>query len=80
MVTVSWAYTNHSQSQVELDATQLGAKLNSLLQTSGMPGDASVRYVMHTGTLNTAKPMASQWRGLFAQAIIKLDILERETS
>lgn len=80
MVTVSWAYTNLNQAQVELDATQLGAQLNSLLQTSGMPDDTSVRYVMHTGTLNTEKPMASQWRGLFAQAIIKLDILERETS
>ena len=80
MVTVSWAYTNLNQAQVELDATQLGAQLNSLLQTSGMPDDTSVRYVMHTGKLNTTKPMASQWRGLFAQAIIKLDILERETS
>jgi CHASE2 domain-containing sensor protein len=80
MVTVSWAYTNLNQVQVELDATQLGAQLSSLLQSSGMPDDASVRYVMHTGTLNTEKPMASQWRGLFAQAIIKLDILEREKS
>jgi CHASE2 domain-containing sensor protein len=80
MVTVSWAYTNLKQAQVELDAAQLGAQLSSLLQSSGMPDDASVRYVMHTGTLNTDKPMANQWRGLFAQAIIKLDILEREPS
>jgi CHASE2 domain-containing sensor protein len=88
MVVVSWAYTNINQTEsnktiadkVEQDATQLGAQLSSLLQSSGMPDDASVRYVMHTGTLNTEKPMASQWRGLFAQAIIKLDILERELS
>lgn len=88
MVVVSWAYTNINQTEsnktvadkVEQDATQLGAQLSSLLQSSGMPDDASVRYVMHIGTLNTEKPMASQWRGLFAQAIIKLDILERELS
>jgi len=88
MVVVSWAYTNINQTgsnktvadKVEQDATQLGAQLSSLLQSSGMPDDASVRYVMHIGTLNTEKPMASQWRGLFAQAIIKLDILERELS
>lgn len=81
MVVVSWACTNINQASVnEQDAIQLGAQLNSLLQSSGMPDDASARYIMHTGTLNTEKPMASQWRGLFAQAIIKLDILEREPS
>lgn len=83
MVVVSWAYTNMNQDEgakVEQDAAQLSAQLNNLLLNSGMPDDVSVRYVMHTGTLNTEKPMASQWRGLFAQAIIKLDILERETS
>jgi len=35
-----------------------------------------VRYTQHTGVLNAEKAMDSQWRGLFAQAIIKLDILE----
>jgi len=68
------------QDKAQQDAIQLAANLSRLLQNSGMPDDASVRYVMHTGTLNTEKPMASQWRGLFAQAIIKLDILEREPS
>ena len=83
MVVISWAYTNMNPdeaSTVERDAAQLSAKLSQLLQNSGMPDDVSVRYVMHTATLNTEKSMASQWRGLFAQAIIKLDILEREPS
>lgn len=83
MVVVSWAYTNRNQDEgakVERDANQLSAQLNNLLLNSGMPDDVSVRYVMHTGTLNTEKPIASQWRSLFAQAIIKLDILEREPS
>jgi CHASE2 domain-containing sensor protein len=81
MIVVSWAYShddNNEAEKVEQDATQLGAQLNRLLQSSGMPDDVAVRYTQHIGALNTEKPMASQWRGLFAQAIIKLDILERE--
>lgn len=81
MIVVSWAYAPDSSDEtasVQQDASQLGAQLKYLLQNSGMPDDVAVRYATHTGALNTEKPMASQWRGLFAQAIIKLDILERE--
>lgn len=81
MMVISWAYAHDNTEEaarVQQDATQIGAKLNQLLQNSGMPHDAEVRYTEHIGILNTEKPMASQWRGLFAQAVIKLDILERE--
>jgi len=80
MITVSWAYhpddTIESE-KVNQDAQQLGMQLNALLQKKGLPDDTVVRYVQHTGVLNAEKPMDSQWRSLFAQAIIKLDILER---
>ncbi|NOT66569.1 MAG: CHASE2 domain-containing protein [Methylotenera sp.] len=81
MLTVSWAYPHDDariSEKVSSDAAQLGMQLKSLLQETGMPNDTAVRYVIHTGTLNANKPMDSQWRGLFAQAIIKLDILERD--
>lgn len=81
MIVVSWAYghdNNNDATLIQQDAAQLGAKLKDLLLHAGMPDDVTVRYTNHMGTLNTEKPMASQWRGLFAQAIIKLDILERE--
>lgn len=81
MLTVSWAYPHDDariSEKVSGDAAQLGMQLKSLLQETGMPKDTAVRYVIHTGTLNANKPMDSQWRGLFAQAIIKLDILERD--
>jgi hypothetical protein len=81
MIILSWAYAHDDDDEaakVQQDATQLGAHLKQLLQHSGMPDDVLFRYAQHTGMLNTEKPMASQWRGLFAQAIIKLDILERE--
>ena len=62
--------------KVKVDATQLGLQLKTILQNTGMPNDTTVRYIQHTGVLNGEKAMDSQWRGLFAQAIIKLDILE----
>jgi len=83
MIVVSWAYAHDNSdeaAEVQQDASRLGAQLKHLLQNSGMPDDVVVRYAEHIGALNTEKPMASQWRGLFAQAIIKLDILEREQS
>ncbi len=81
MIVISWAYAhdNHIETaKVQQDASLLGTQLNLLMQDSGMPDDVVVRYTQHIGALNTEKPMASQWRGLFAQAIIKLDILERD--
>lgn len=81
MIVASWAYAHDDDDEaakVQQDASALGAQLSHLLQNSGMPDDVKVRYTQHIGALNTEKPMASQWRGLFAQAVIKLDILERE--
>jgi len=81
MITVSWAYSKNdaaAAAKVMQDANQLGLQLKTLLQNTGMPDGTAVRYIQHLGTLNADKPMDSQWRGLFAQAIIKLDILERD--
>lgn len=83
LITVSWAYHHEDKAEAAKaneDATQLGLQLKTLLQNTGMPDDTTLRYTQHTGSLNTERPMASQWRGLFAQAIIKLDILERDLS
>ena len=79
MITVSWAYQHDNAieaEKVKADATHLGLQLKTILQNTGMPNDTTVRYIQHTGVLNAEKAMDSQWRGLFAQAIIKLDILE----
>ncbi|ADI29607.1 CHASE2 domain-containing protein [Methylotenera versatilis] len=79
MITVSWAYQHDNAieaEKVKADATHLGLQLKTILQNTGMPNDTTVRYIQHIGVLNAEKAMDSQWRGLFAQAIIKLDILE----
>jgi len=81
MIIVSWAYAHDNEAeanQAMQDATKLGTQLSQLVQGTGIPEDTTARYTLHNGTLNTEKPMANQWRGLFAQAIIKLDILESE--
>jgi CHASE2 domain-containing sensor protein len=81
MITVTWAYPHDNKTEsakVNQDANQLGQQLKKLIRNIGMPHDTAVRYAQHSGTLNADIAMASQWRGLFAQAIIKLDILERD--
>ncbi|PKO51181.1 MAG: molecular chaperone TorD, partial [Betaproteobacteria bacterium HGW-Betaproteobacteria-20] len=78
IITVSWTYPHDNDIEAEkvsADAKQLGLQLKTLLQNTGMPNDTNVRYVQHVGILNAEMPMDSQWRGLFAQAIIKLDML-----
>lgn len=79
MLMVSWAYHHGDETEgekVHQDATQLGLQLKTLLMNIGMPNDTAVRYIQHIGVLNIEKPLASQWRGLFAKAILKLDALE----
>ncbi|HSH53490.1 MAG TPA: CHASE2 domain-containing protein [Methylotenera sp.] len=83
LIIVTWAYRHEDKAEATKaneDAMQLGLQLKTLLQNTGIENDTTLRYTQHTGSLNTERPMASQWRGLFAQAIIKLDILEREPS
>jgi len=80
IITVSWAYPHDNETEsakVKQDADQLGLQLKTLIQNIGLPDNTHVRYTSHSGILNADKSMASQWRGLFAQAIIKLDILEK---
>lgn len=81
MIIVSWAYRHDDKAtatNVEQAAKQLSEQLSRLIQNTGIPTSTTARYILHAGVLNTEKPMANQWRGLFAQAIIKLDIIEGE--
>ncbi len=76
MLMVSWAYHHDDEIEAEKvhqDATQLGLQLKTLLMNIGIPNDTAVRYAQHIGVLNAEKPLASQWRGLFAKTILKLD-------
>lgn len=83
LLVVSWAYDSHQAegaAKAQQDAQQLSAQLAALLKEAGAPNDVGLRCTMHEGILNIDQPMANQWRGLFAQAVIKLDILERDVT
>jgi adenylate cyclase len=76
MVIVSWTYAETQEEyaqQAKLDADQLAEKLSTILLRLGLPGDTQVHYAMHKGGLTGDKPLANQWRSLFAQAILKLE-------
>jgi len=76
MAVVSWTYAETQEEyaqQAKLDADQLAEKLSTILLRVGLPGDTRVHYTMHNGGLAGDKPLANQWRSLFAQAILKLE-------
>ena len=76
MVIVSWTYAETHEEyaqQAKQDADHLAGQLSTLLTSVGLPDDTQVRYTLHKGGLASDKPLANQWRSLFAQAIIKLE-------
>ena len=76
MVLISWTYGNSEeyQTQVKQDAEQLGNKIKSILNQVGLPENTPVRYSCYEGSLSAEQDSASQWRILFAKAIIQLEI------
>lgn len=77
MVIVSWQYApeaTYRESAIK-DAQQLATQLQQLLDNLSLPGHPLVRYGMHQGKIaNRADQLAAQWRVLFAQAMIQLEI------
>jgi len=74
------------------DATQLAEKLPNLIVHCGLPDTTLTRYTLHAGSLvqsqaqssaqlqttDSAISLASQWRILFAQAVIQLEATDSE--
>lgn len=77
MLVVTWTYsdakTDYSKAANE-DAMQLSTQLTKVVTNSGLPINTQIRYTQHEGLLNTEHSLARQWRTLFAQAVIKLEI------
>lgn len=76
LVVVSWTYAEKEEEcarQAKFDADQLADNLSAILKNVGLPGDTQVHYAMHKGVLAGDRPLANQWRSLFAQAVIKLE-------
>ncbi len=81
MAVVSWTYAETKEEyaqQAKFDAGQLAEKLSAILKNIGLPVDTQVNYAMHQGGLAGDKPLANQWRSLFAQAILKLEYMVQD--
>lgn len=86
MLVVSWMYADNKKeydASAKQDAQTISAQLPTLIAGIGLPNSTITRYALHEGKLvnisvassqpSTMPSLASQWRSLFAQAVIKLE-------
>jgi CHASE2 domain-containing sensor protein len=86
MLVVSWMYADNKKeydASAKQDAHTISTQLPTLIAGIGLPNSTITRYALHEGKLinqSTASSqpskmpsLASQWRSLFAQAVIKLE-------
>ncbi|MGB4812025.1 MAG: CHASE2 domain-containing protein, partial [Methylophilaceae bacterium] len=79
MVVINWQFSENKPEYVsaaKLDAQNIASQLTNLVENLGPSEKLLVRYALHEGTISRQTHMptlASQWRTLFAQAIIELE-------
>jgi adenylate cyclase len=76
MIIISWTFAEKQPQygeEASRDAERLAGQLSSMLIDIGLPASTKVRHIMHQGGLSGELPLASQWRSLFAQAVIRLE-------
>jgi adenylate cyclase len=82
MLVVNWMYADSKkeyEASAKRDAQAISTQLPTLIAGIGLPNNTVTRYALHEGklmaqsTTNAQPSLASQWRSLFAQAVIKLE-------
>ena len=79
LLVVSWLYADHHAEYADAalaDAKSIAQQLPQIIAHVGLPNGTATRYSLHAGKLNSQSDvvsMASQWRSLFAQAVLKLE-------
>ena len=80
MLVITWQYDDEKPEYAmaaKQDANQLLGRISALLQELGLPNTVETRYTLHTGrltaNLGANATLASQWRTVFAQAVVKLE-------
>jgi CHASE2 domain-containing sensor protein len=76
LLVVSWVFADTKPeyaAAAKQDAQAIAAQLPTLIAELGLPTDTITRYALHEGKLLNQSSLASQWRTLFAQAVIKLE-------
>lgn len=77
MLIVNWQYLPEPayRASAQQDAEQLAAQLQSILDRLQVPGRPQLRCGRHLGSIDPeAGQLAAQWRLLFAQAVIQLEM------
>lgn len=81
MLVIRWTCEHDNTAQadrIRQEAAGIGEQLAMALRRAGVPSDVDARYTLHEGLLSGEKPLAPQWRALFAQAILKLEHMQEE--
>jgi adenylate cyclase len=81
MLVIRWtcAHDNTMQAdRIRQEAAKIGEQLAMALRRAGVPFGVETRHALHEGLLSGDKPLAPQWRSLFAQAILKLEYMQQE--
>ena len=80
MIVVSWVFSDDKPeyaAAAKQDAQSIASQLTTLIAEVGLPTNTNTRYALHEGKLlnqsSLGSTLASQWRTLFAQAVIKLE-------
>lgn len=79
LIVVSWMYADTKPEYANAakhDAQTIASQLTTLVAEVGLPSDTLTRYTLHEGKLHNQAgqaPLSSQWRTMFAQAVIKLE-------
>jgi len=80
MIVISWLYADDKPEYAlaaKQDAENIIAQLSTLVENLGLPKETETRYTTHEGkliaNLGANATLASQWRTIFAQAVIKLE-------
>jgi adenylate cyclase len=79
MIVVSWMFADTKPeyaNAAKQDAQTIASQLTTLVAELGLPNETITRYSLHEGKLHNQSsltPLSSQWRTMFAQAVIKLE-------
>ena len=77
MLLINWMYADNNAEYATVakqDALHISSQLPTFITNLGLPTKTVTRYALHEGKLsNQTSSLASQWRTLFAQAVIKLE-------
>ena len=82
MLLINWTYADSKAeyaAAAKQDAQTIAQQLPTFIAKLGLPNNTAIRYALHAGKLSNetsslaSASLASQWRTLFAHAVIKLE-------